>query len=175
MEKKMEWKTDCNTCRTHLADLLLDESYVSGHPEMAAHMAACAECRTELEELQATVALLGEWTAPEPSPYFDVKLRARLREAQALEPEGLWSRMRSFLLFSTGRRLRPALAGTLVVAVVLGGGGTFAGLYERTAAVAVQASPAVNDLKVLDNNAQALQQMDQLLDSSDDSSAPPTT
>ncbi len=175
MEKKMEWKTDCNTCRTHLADLLLDESYASGHPEIAAHMAACAECRTELEELQATVALLGEWTAPEPSAYFDVKLRARLREAQALEPEGLWSRMRSFLLFSTGRRLRPALAGTLVVAVVLGGGGTIAGLYERTAAVAVQASPAVNDLKVLDNNAQALQQMDQLLDSSDDSPAPPTT
>ena len=171
----MEWKTDCNTCCTHLADLLLDESYASAHPEMAAHMATCAQCRTELEELQATVALLGEWTAPEPSAYFDVKLRARLREVQALEPEGLWSRMRSFMLFSTGRRLRPALAGTLVVAVVLGGGGTLAGLYERTAAVAVQASPTVNDLKVLDNNAQALQQMDQLLDSSDDSSAPPTT
>ena len=175
MGKKMEWKTDCCTCRTLLADLLLDESYASAHPEIAAHMAACAECRTELEELQATVALLGEWTVPEPSAYFDVKLRARLREAQALEPEGLWSRIRSFLLFSTGRRLRPALAGTLVVAVVLGGGGTIAGLYERTAAVAVQASPAVNDLNVLDNNAQALQQMDQLLDSSDDSSAPPTT
>jgi anti-sigma factor RsiW len=138
-------------------------------------MAACAECRTELEELQATVALLGEWAAPEPSAYFDVKLHARLREAQASEPEGLWSRMRSFLLFSTGRRLRPALAGALVVAVVLGGGGTFAGLYEHNAAVAVEASPAVNDLKVLDNNEQALQQMDQLLDSSDDSSAPPTT
>lgn len=175
MEKKMELKTDCNTCRTHLADLLLDESYVAVHPEMAAHMDGCTECRTELEELQATVAVLGEWRAPEPSPYFDVKLRARLREAQALEPEGLWSRLRSFLLFSTGRRLRPALAGTLVVAVVLGGGGTIAGLYERTAAVAVQASPAVNDLNVMDNNAQALQQMDQLLDSSDDMSEPPTT
>lgn len=175
MEKKMELKTECNTCRTHLADLLLDESYVTEHPEIAAHMAACAACRTELEDLQATVALLGEWTAPEPSPYFDVKLRARLREAQASEPEGLWSRLRSFVLFSTGRRLRPALAGTLVVAVVLGGGGTLAGLYERTAAVAVQASPTVNDLNVMDNNAQALQQMDQLLDSSDNSSAWPAT
>ncbi len=175
MGKTMEWKTECNTCRTHLADLLLDESYVDGHPEIAEHMAACVECRTELEELQTTIALLDEWTAPEPSPYFDVKLRARLREAEALEPESRWSRMRSFLLFSTGRRLRPALAGALVAVVVLGGGGTFAGLYGRTAAVAVQASPAVNDLNVLDNNAQALQQMDQLLDASDDSSAPPTT
>ena len=175
METKMEWKTDCKTCRSHLADLLLDESYITEHPDLAAHMAACAECRTELEELQATVALLGEWTAPEPSACFDVKLRARLREVQGSEPEGLWSRMRSFLLFSTGRRLRPALAGTLVVAVVLGGGGTLAGLYERSAAVVVQASPAVNDLNVLDNNAQALQQMDQLLDPGDDGSAPPTT
>jgi hypothetical protein len=39
----------------------------------------------------------------------------------------------------------------------------------------VQASPTVNDLKILDNNAQALQQMDQLLDSSDDSSGPPSS
>jgi hypothetical protein len=40
--------------------------------------------------------------------------------------------------------------------------------------VAVQASPTVNDLKILDNNAKALQQMDQLLDSSDDSGPPST-
>jgi hypothetical protein len=36
----------------------------------------------------------------------------------------------------------------------------------------------VNDLKILDNNAQALQQMDQLLDpnaNNDDSGDPPTT
>jgi hypothetical protein len=78
-------------------------------------------------------------------------------------------------MYSTGHRLRPVLAAALVLAVVLGGGGTFAGLYEHSSTVAVQASPTVNDLKILDNNAQALQQMDQLLDSSDDSSAPPST
>jgi anti-sigma factor RsiW len=175
MKKNMELKTDCKTCRTHLADLLLDESYAAAHPEVAEHIAACTECRKELEELQATFALLDNWTAPEPSAYFDVKLHARLREAQASEPEGFWSRTRAFLMYSTGHRLRPALAGAMVLAVVLAGGGTFAGLYEHNSAVAVQASPTVNDLKLMDNNAQALQQMDQLLDPSDDSSDPPST
>ena len=173
--KKIEMKTDCRTCRTALADLLLDETYAAAHPEVAEHMAACAECRRELEELQATFALLDDWTAPEPSAYFDGKLQARLREAQAEEPEGWWSRTRAFLMYSTGHRLRPVLAGALVVAVMLAGGGTFAGLYQHNTPVAVQASPTVNDLKILDNNAQALQQMDQLLDSSDDSSDPPST
>ena len=174
--KKIDMKTDCKTCRTHLADLLLDESYAAAHPEVEEHMAACADCRKELEELRDTVALLDSWTAPEPSAYFDVKLHARLREAQAAEPESFWSRTRAFLMYSTGHRLRPVLAGALVVVVVaLGGGGTFAGLYEHNASVAVQLSPTVNDLKIMDNNAQALQQMDQLLDSSDSSSAPPTS
>jgi anti-sigma factor RsiW len=175
MKKTMELKTDCKTCRTHLADLLLDESYAAAHPEVAEHMAACTECRKELDELQATFALLDSWTAPEPSAYFDGKLHARLREAQASEPEGFWSRTRAFLMYSTGHRLRPALAGAMVVAVVLAGGGTFAGLYQHNSPVAVQASPTVNDLKVLDNNSQALQQMDQLLDPSDDGSGPPST
>jgi anti-sigma factor RsiW len=173
--KKIDMKTDCKTCRTHLADLLLDPSYAAAHPEVAEHIAACAECRTELEELQATFALLDEWRAPEPSPYFDTKLRARLREAQAAAPEGFWSRTRAFLTYSTGHRLRPALAGVMVVAVMLAGGGTFAGLYEHSGTVAVQASPTVNDLKLLDNNAQAVQQMNQLLDGSDDSSGPPSS
>jgi len=173
--KKIDMKTDCKTCRTHLADLLLDTSYAAAHPEVAEHIAACAECRTELEELQATFALLDEWKAPEPSPYFDTKLHARLREAQASEPEGFWSRTRAFLTYSTGHRLRPALAGMMVVAVMLAGGGTFAGLYQHSTPIAVQASPTVNDLKLLDNNAQAVQQMDQLLDGSDDSSGPPSS
>ena len=173
--KKIDMKTDCKTCRTALADLLLDESYAAAHPEVAEHMAACAECRKQLEELQATFALLDSWTAPEPSAYFDTKLHARLREAQASEPEGLWARTRAFLTYSTGNRLRPALAGALVLAMMLAGGGTFAGFYERNSAVAVQASPTVDDLKLLDNNAQAVQQMGQLLDSSDDSSGPPSS
>jgi anti-sigma factor RsiW len=172
METKMELKTNCKTCRTHLADLLLDESYAAAHADMAEHLAGCEECRTELAELKATFALLDSWTVPEPSAYFDSKLHARLREAQAAAPEGLWSRVRSFVAFSTGRGLRPAMAGALALVLVLGGGGTLINIYRP---VAAQPSAAVNDLKILDNNAQAIQQMDQLLDASDDGTAPPTT
>ena len=127
----------------------------------------------ELAELRATFAVLDHWTAPEPSAYFDSKLHARLREAQAEAPEGLWSRMKSFVAFSTGRGLRPAMAGALALVLVLGGGGALLDLHNP--AVAAPPSAAVNDLKILDNNATAIQQMDQLLDTSDDGAAPPTT
>ena len=167
--------TDCKTCSTHMPDLLLDESFLAAHPEMTAHLASCTDCAKELTELRATFDLLDTWTAPEPSAYFDSKLHARLREAEAAQPEGFWERTRSFLLFSTGRGLRPALAGALAFAMLIGGGSFGLYLQHQTP----PASATVNALKILDNNDQALQQMDQLLDdsgsSADDSANPPTT
>jgi anti-sigma factor RsiW len=172
MKNDMKMKTECKNYQAHLADLLLDEGYAAAHPETAAHMAACSNCGSELAELKSTFALLDSWPAPEPSAFFDTKLHARLREAKAAPPEGLWERMHSFLTFSTGRSLRPAMAGALALAMVVGGGGVLLGVHQPVVAT----SPTVNDLKILDNNAQALQQMDQLLDSSsDDNAAPPTT
>jgi anti-sigma factor RsiW len=170
--------TNCKDCRSHLPDLLLDDAYTTTHPEYKEHLAACAACRTELAELRSTFALLDEWKAPELSPYFDSRLQARLREAVAAPPEGLWERTKSFLLFSTGRQLRPALAGALAF-VMLIGGGTFANFYHFASPPPVAASATVNDLNILDKNVQAEQQMDQLLDdstpSADDGAAPPTT
>lgn len=171
--------TTCKHCRSYLPDLLLDDAYTSAHPELKQHLLACAACRAELTELRSTFALLGEWKAPEISTYFDSRLHARLREAVAAPPEGLWERMRSYFLFSTGRQLRPALAGALAF-VLLIGGGTFANFYPgRNAVPPSSDSATVNDLKILDNNVQAEQQMDQLLDDStagaNDSAAVPTT
>ena len=168
--------TDCKTCRTHMPDLLLDETFLAARPEMKSHLAACTDCAKELSELRATFNLMDSWTAPEPSTYFDSKLYARLREAEAARPEGFWERTRSFFLFSTGRGLRPALAGALAFAMLVGGGSFGLYLEHQTPS---QPSATVNDLRILDNNAQALQQMDQLLDdsgsSSDNTPAPPTT
>jgi hypothetical protein len=161
---------DCKSCRTHLPDLLLDDSYTAAHPELAAHLAVCSDCDAELNELRSTFDLLDEWTAPEPSPYFDTKMHALLREAQAAQPETLWERARSFVLFSTGRAFRPAIVGALSVAMLLGGGSVSFYLNQ-----AHSASATVNDLNILDNNAQALQQMDQLLDDSSDDNTPPST
>jgi hypothetical protein len=163
--------------RSHLPDLLLDDAFTASHPALNAHLAACADCHTELAGLRSTFAALDEWTAPEPSPYFDTRLHARLREAEAARPEGIFERTWSFFQFSTGRHLRSAMTGALALALLLGGGtSTFLYLQQP----APQASAAVNDLRILDKNADALQQMDQLLDDSnapqsDDSATPPTT
>jgi len=171
--------TDCKTCRAHLPDLLLDQDYAAAHAELTGHLETCSTCRTELNELRATFALLDDFAAPAPSPYFDTRLHARLREAQQAQPEGLWERMRSFLTFSTGRSFQPAMAGALALVLLVGGGGTFVQMQNvHGAPPATAASSAtVNDLKVLDNNAQAEQQMGQLLDESgsEDEDAPPTS
>jgi hypothetical protein len=180
MNTEMKLDTDCKTCRSHMADLLLDANYAASHAELSSHLQTCTDCRTELNELRATFALLDEYAAPEPSPYFDSKLYARLREVQAEQPEGLWARVRSFLIFSTGRSFQPAVAAALALVLVAGGGGTFWQMryaHNGAASPTTEASATVNDLTVLDNNAQAEQQMSQLLDQSgsEDEDTPPAT
>lgn len=167
---------NCNDSQALFADMLLDPAAVPAETQasFARHAATCNPCTTTMQELRSTVAAMDDWTAPEPSPYFDTRLHARLREEQAKQPEGLFERMRSFLLFSTGRQFRPAVAGALALVLTVSGGSI--ALHTIHAANAVSASATVEDLRVLDNNAQALQQMDQLLDdSNDDSDASPTT
>jgi hypothetical protein len=92
------------------------------------------------------MALLDEWQAPEPSPYFDVRLQARLREEAAKPQPTAWLRWFH----------RPALALSLAVLMVMGitmfrGDGT-----GRTpvAPMMVQTDPgtAVGDLQALDKN-----------------------
>ena len=165
---------NCKTCQTHLPDLLLDEQFAATRPDIASHLKSCAPCAAELSELRATFALMDDWTAPEPSPYFDSRVRARVREAAAAQPEGLFERLHAFLMFSTGRQFRPALSVALMLLLLIGGG-TFAGFYEHSNHGRQAASATVNDLKILDNNAQALQQMDQFLDTGDDSADPQGT
>jgi|SRR4051794_21621679 hypothetical protein len=166
----------CHDCQSALPDLLLDPAAPS-NAAAREHLSACADCRREFDSLQATMALLDTWHAPEPSPYFDQRLAALLREEQAKAPAGWFEKLRSRLLFNTGRQFRPALAGALAL-LLLVGGGTFANLAGVHLGTH-EASAAVTDLQVLDKNDQALQTMDQLLqdvqdeNSSDD--APPLT
>ena len=55
---------------------------------VAGASASCAACAGELASLQQTMALLDEWQAPEPSPYFDSRLRARVREEAVAASRG---------------------------------------------------------------------------------------
>lgn len=120
-------------------------------PDVSGHLTACSACAGKLEELRRTMALLDEWQAPEPSPYFDVRLQARLREETA-KPQGGW-----FAWFP-----RPVLAAALTVLMAIGIGLFFRndnGVYQPENVVAVNdvvsqsgEGTAVSDLQALEKN-----------------------
>ncbi len=160
---------NCQDCQSVLPDLLLDQA-TSSNAAARAHLQSCAACQEEFISLQATFDLLDIWQAPEPSAYFDQKLAVLLREEQAKAPAGWFERLRSRILFNTGRQFRPALAGALAL-LLLVGGGTFANLSHSNK---METSATVTDLQILDKNDQVLQPMDQLLQedsAADDGSA----
>ena len=57
--------------------------------EMEAHLAACAACRRRADEFRAVTGLLDELPVVEPSPAFDVRVRARV--AAAPPRQGWWA------------------------------------------------------------------------------------
>jgi hypothetical protein len=166
---------NCKDCQSVFLDLLLDPS-ATVNTAAKSHIETCAACASEFKALQATFALLDDWKAPEPSPYFDQKLAVRLREEQALAPANWFERLKSRIQFNTGRQFRPAMAGALALALVVGGG-TFADVSGFLHPHPLT-SATVQDLQILDKNDQALQTMDQLLQDggpADDSATPPSS
>ena len=63
------------------------------------HLEGCGACVEQLKEMRSTMALLDEWQVPEPSPYFDVRLQARLREEMA-KPQAGWLHLSKNARFS---------------------------------------------------------------------------
>src|ERR1017187_10515502 len=152
---------NCKACQTAFPDLLLDPA-APANAAARAHIAACAGCAQQLRALEATVALLDTWQAPEVTPYFDQKLAVRLREEQAAPAPGWFEQIRTRLQLNTGRQFRPALAGVMALLLIAGGGTLGISTFPRQHPA--QVSATVNDLQILDKNEQALQQMDQLLE-----------
>ncbi len=117
---------------------------------MASHMNGCAECTKLWQAMQASSAALDEWTAPEPSPYFNTRFQARLAEVkrEQSQPSGVMARLIQSFRHSFWR---PAAAAVMALAIAIG-----IGIYERPTAqvqpVQAQVSPAVNDLQKLDKN-----------------------
>jgi predicted anti-sigma-YlaC factor YlaD len=155
----------CRKVKANLANLLLDAESVP--VEVREHLKGCAACREELASLEATMSLMDEWQAPEPSPYFDSRMSARLREEQRAEPAGWLERLRARVLYSSNVHLRPVAVGALALLIIIGGG-TYAGLMNSHQPVPSQGSAAVEDLKSLDDNAQVFQQLT-VLDQNDQS------
>jgi len=141
----------CNDIRELLPDLAA--GITAAGSEVHDHLRDCAECGSTLEDFRKTMALLDQWQVPEPSPYFDTRLKARLREEGAKQPSSwlVWLR-------------HPVLAVSL--AVVLVGGVTFYVEWPPHVGPPVTVpGTAVSDLQLFDKN------HDMLSDSDPDSAA----
>lgn len=148
----------CEKLQSFLPDLVLDPARVP--PHVREHLKQCAICGSELATLQATMRLLDEWAAPEPTPYFDVRLAAGLREQKQAPAPGMWERVATRLQFGSNLHWRPVAAGALALLLVAGAG-SYAGFESLHPSVSPQqtASATVKDLELLDRNAQTIQQL----------------
>jgi hypothetical protein len=166
---------NCRIAKSKLMDLLIvGEQPTKGSAQEKAlvkagnHVEHCAECLQELEELRATMALMDDWAAPEPSPYFNARMSALLRSEREAEPAGFFERLKSRLLYGSNMHLRPIAAGALAL-LLLVGGGTYAGFVNATHPAAGNTSATVRDLQSLDDNSQVFQQLNALDQQDDDS------
>jgi predicted anti-sigma-YlaC factor YlaD len=144
---------DCKQIKELLPDLAAGMD--TSTPEVEKHIATCAACSAQLHDFQKTMALLDEWQAPEPSPYFDTRLQARLREEMARPPVRWYS-------WLTHSRLRPAwamsVAAVLFTVALAIGNRSYISQVETIAtkppslSLPVQPGTAVGDLQALEKN-----------------------
>jgi hypothetical protein len=148
---------NCNQIRELLPDIITSAGMDAAtmQPEVSNHIASCNDCATHLRELQKTMALLDEWQAPEPSPYFDTRLQARLREERREEmarPHAAW--------FSWLRHPAWAMSLTAVIfaGALLVGNRSYISQTDAIAtkppslSLPVEPGTAVGDLQALDSN-----------------------
>ncbi|MBZ5616622.1 MAG: hypothetical protein LAO23_21655 [Acidobacteriia bacterium] len=153
---------NCNQIRELLPDITTSAGMGAATPEVENHIASCAACAAHLREIQKTMALLEEWQAPEPSPYFDTRLEARLseerREEMARPATGWlnwlgWLRRPAWVMSAAG----VVLAGALAVGIGMGGRSY---IYVSDSiptkppslSLPVQPGTAVGDLQALERN-----------------------
>jgi hypothetical protein len=150
---------NCETIREQIFE-------VTPSAEVQAHLSACGKCAEVWHAMQGTMTLLDEWKQPEPSPFFDARLRARLQQSQeeeALASRGwfAWLRKSAF-----GMPVwRPLTAAAMVVALVFG-----LNLMNPIPPSAVppvlsaQGVSVAEDLSALDENQKAVDELDLLDD-----------
>jgi hypothetical protein len=135
-----------------IKEMMLDVAAGAGEatPAMNEHLRGCNECAEKFAGMQQTMALLDEWQAPEPSPYFDTRFAARLREERAKPQRAAW-----LAWFRA-----PALAGALALVLTMVGGVNWFTSRNKPTSLAKSAQPtvvappgtAVGDLQELAND-----------------------
>jgi hypothetical protein len=125
---------------------------------------ACGKCAETLEAMRSTMALLDEWKAPVPSPYFDTRMQALLREEKQKAPEGMIASVMAFFR-------RPVL-GIAAVGLLAFGAAFLTGDHlpknQQAVAPTQVRGTAVADLQMLDKQSDLLQDFDALDSSPDD-------
>jgi anti-sigma factor RsiW len=149
----------CERFREEFMEAVLSGSEAASL-EVQEHLRSCAACAGEFASFQQTMALLDEWQAPEPSPYFSSRLRARLREESAAPARGWLAWLR-----------RPMVAAAAVILIAVGAGLLEVGHVGRDPntlatndGVIRSGAPgsAVGDLQYLDKNADLFSEFDAL-------------
>jgi hypothetical protein len=141
-------------------------SGATASPAVGDHVRHCADCAQKLAEFRQTMSLLDEWKAPEPSPYFDARLRARLREVEEPRTIAAWLRDAISPFTATGRRVALGVA----MALLLGVGVALFQPSHPVQQASVPVTPvaktgsAVADLQALDKNADLFENFDLLDD-----------
>lgn len=128
----------------HIRELLPDiaSGATEATPELKLHLSQCSECATTRQSIEQTMSLLGEWEAPEPSPYFDTRMQALLREEQRKRVVHWYDWLR-----------RPAFNAVAVLLLAVGIG-VYTGVHKANPPVAE--GTAVHDLQTLDKNSDLL-------------------
>jgi hypothetical protein len=156
----METKNNmCAGMETKLAEMLLEPE--TAPATVKAHVEACDGCRSELEELRATMTALDAWEAPNPNPYFMTRFEARFREEKQAAPAGWLERLRARMSLAPRMHARPLAAMALTVCLLVGGG-AYLDVYFEAPSTAPGPTAVVGDLQMLDNNAQVLDQLEDM-------------
>jgi anti-sigma factor RsiW len=148
----------CENIHEELMEAVLSGPEMAS-PEVREHLRNCSACAEELASFKRTMALLDEWQAPEPSPYFGSRVRARAREEASLQPAGWLAWLR-----------RPVVAAAAMVLVGIGVSLLEVGSFQDRNTLATNdggirvTAPgnAVSDLQYLDKNAELFSEFDAL-------------
>ena len=145
----------CNEVWEQMPDLVAGLDTMT--PIVSDHLKSCAVCTGKLAEVRQTMALLDEWRVPEPSPYFDTRLIARVREEKG-QPSGWWQWLR-----------KPALAVSLAVLMVMSitlfrNNAGLGSHNDGQVAIAAEPGSAVSDLSAMDKNSELYSDFDVLDD-----------
>jgi len=130
-------------------------------PNAQEHLRSCPACAAELAAFGETMSLLDEWQAPEPSPYFNSRLLARVREEASAPARGWLAWLRRPMIAVAAAVLMAVGISLLQVDHFYQDNNTLA---NKDGAVRVVSAPgtAVGDLQYLDKNAELFSEFDAL-------------